>query len=138
MQSQPSPVVETVLLENQISAVVTDAAIDVHRYLGGPGLLEGLYEECLAQELRLRGIAVQRPVDLPFRYKGITIRTPLRIDLLVGNKVIVEVKATEKDSPIYRAQLLTYLRLSGLKLGMLLNFGKRWMSDGMSRVVNGL
>jgi GxxExxY protein len=110
----------------------------VHKYLGGPGLLEGVYEESLCRELLLREIPVQRQVYLPIQYKGAAIGAPLRIDLVVANKVIVEVKATENDSSLYRSQLLTYLRLSNLKLGLLLNFGREKITSGVSRVVNEL
>jgi GxxExxY protein len=126
------------ILENNISGQITDAAIEVHKILGGPGLLEGVYEESLCQELNLRGLNTQRQICLPIQYKGIAIGAPLRLDLLVGGKVIVEVKATENNSPIHKAQLLTYLRLSKLKLGLVLNFGRVRLIDGLTRVVNGL
>ncbi len=115
-----------------------DAAIEVHRILGGPGLLESLYEEALFQELRLRNVSVQSQVNIPVIYKGCTLRNPMRLDLLVDEKVIIEVKATEQEQSIHKAQVLTYLRLTKLKLGLLLNFGQKYLRNGVERVVNNL
>ena len=125
-------------IENILAAQVIDAAIEVHRTLGGPGLLESLYEEALYQELRLRNISVQAQVQVPVLYKGCTLRNPMRLDLLVDSKVVIEVKATEQQQTVHKAQVLTYLRLTGLKLGLLLNFGQKWLRDGIDRVVNDL
>ena len=125
-------------MENELSYKIIGAAIEVQRTLGGPGLLEGIYESCLCQELILRGLKVQRQIPVPVTYKGEIIRAPLLIDILVEEKIIIEVKATEIDNPLYKAQLLTYLRLTGLKLGILINFGKESIKEGISRVVNGL
>lgn len=136
--SRQTSIIDPSIVENRISGVIIEAAIEVHKYLGGPGLLEGVYEESLCRELLLREIPVQRQVYLPIQYKGAAIGAPLRIDLVVANKVIVEVKATENDSSLYRSQLLTYLRLSNLKLGLLLNFGREKITSGVSRVVNEL
>jgi GxxExxY protein len=124
--------------ENQISKVVLDAAIEVHRTLGGPGLLESVYEEALAWELQQRGLSVVRQKRVPITYKGHTLGNPLCLDLLVGGKVIIECKATSNYSPIFESQTLTYLRLTGLKLGLVINFGERLIKDGYHRVVNGL
>ena len=124
--------------ENAISHLVLDAAIEVHRTLGGPGLLESVYEEALAYELEQRGLQVERQKILPIVYKGTTLGTPLRLDLLVNNLVLVECKAAHPYNPIYEAQALTYLRISGLKLGLVINFGERLVKDGIHRVVNGL
>jgi len=124
--------------ENELSRIIYEAAIEVHKVLGGPGLLENVYEEALAEELTLRGITVERQRQVPIPYKGKILKTPLRIDLLAGEKVIVEVKATEQNLPIYNAQLLTYLRLTGLRLGMVVNFGYVLVKNGIQRVVNGL
>lgn len=126
------------LIENRFSALIRDAAIEVHRVLGGPGLLESIYEDALFQELQLRDIPVKRQLRVPVKYKEIAIREPLRLDLLVGNKVIVEVKATEENHALHKAQVLTYLRLTGLKLGLVLNFGQERLIDGYSRIVSGL
>lgn len=125
-------------IENILAAQVIDAAIEVHRTLGGPGLLESLYEESLYQELRLRNISVQAQVQIPVTYKGYTLRNPMRLDLIVDGKVIIEVKATEQEQVVHRAQVLTYLRLTGLKLGLLLNFGQKLLRNGIERVVNDL
>jgi len=124
--------------ENQISQIILDAAIEVHRTLGGPGLLEAVYEEALAWELEQRGLAVERQKPIPITYKGRTLSMPLRLDLLVGAKVIVECKATAEYNPIFEVQTLTYLRLTGLKLGLVVNFGQRLVKLGVHRVVNNL
>jgi len=124
--------------ENEISRVIVDAAIEVHRTLGGPGLLESVYEEALAWELQARGLSVVRQKHVPIMYKGHTLASPLRLDLLVGDKVIVECKATTDYHPIFEVQTLTYLRLSGCKLGLVINFGEKLVKDGIHRVVNGL
>jgi GxxExxY protein len=126
------------MTENEISRVIVDAAIEVHRELGGPGLLESVYEEALAFELEDRGLSVERQQRVPIVYKGRRLAGNLRLDLIVNQKVIVECKATTMDSSIFEAQALTYLRLLDLKLGMVINFGKRRVSQGVRRVVNGL
>jgi GxxExxY protein len=125
-------------MENEISHKIIGAAIEVHRILGGPGLLEGVYESCLCHELALRGLKTERQLAVPVIYKNSVVREPLYIDILVEGIVIVEVKATEKLHPIYEVQLLTYLRLTGRKLGLLVNFGQQYVKDGITRVVNGL
>jgi len=124
--------------ENDISRIILDAAIEVHRTLGGPGLLESVYEEALAWELPQRGLRVERQKAVPIVYKGHTLATPLRLDLLVNGKVVVECKATSDYNPIFEVQTLTYLRLMDLKLGLVINFGERLVKDGVHRVVNGL
>lgn len=124
--------------ENQISKVIVDAAIEVHRTLGGPGLLEGVYQESLAWELTNQGLLVESEKILPIVYKGQTLGTSLRIDLLVNEKVVVECKAASEHHPIFETQVLTYLRLTGLKLGLVINFGEKLVKDGIHRVVNGL
>lgn len=125
-------------IENQLSELIVDAAIEVHRTLGGPGLLESLYEDALYQELKIRNIPVQAQLQIPVSYKSYTLREPMRLDLLVDRKIIIEVKATEKEIAVHKAQVLTYLRLTGLKLGLVLNFGQERIIDGLTRVVNGL
>jgi len=124
------------MTENYISRQVVGAAIEVHRELGGPGLLEGIYEEALAFELESAGLDVKRQKLLPVLYKGVEIKNPLCLDLLVENKVVVEVKAVNTFNPIFAAQLLTYLRLGRYKLGLLLNFGDTYLNNGIHRVVN--
>lgn len=125
-------------LENALSEQIIDAAIEVHRTLGGPGLLESLYEEALYYELQLRHILVESQVLVPVSYKKRILKDPMRMDLLVDRKVIIEVKATDQPHPIHKAQLLTYLRLTGLKLGLVLNFGQGRLIDGIARVANNL
>lgn len=124
--------------ENELSKIIIGVAIEVHRVLGGPGLLEDVYEECLCHELSLRGLQVKRQVKVPVVYKGQSVRKPLVLDMVVDNKVVIEVKATENYNTIYESQLLTYLRLTDLKLGLVVNFGEDRVSDGVHRVVNGL
>jgi len=124
--------------EDEVSYKVIGAAIEVHKTLGGPGLLEGVYESCLCHELKLRDLKIEKQVRVPVTYKGEEVREPLVIDILVEDKIIIEVKATEKESPIHEVQLLTYLRLTGKKLGLLINFGRKSVKEGISRVVNGL
>jgi len=126
------------LIENKLSVSIIDAAIEVHKVLGGPGLLESIYEDALAYELELRNIPVQRQVLVPVLYKGVPIRDALRLDLLVDGRVIVEVKATDTVLKVHSAQVLTYLRLTKHKLGLVLNFGQPLLRNGISRVVNGL
>ncbi|NNE00555.1 MAG: GxxExxY protein [Pirellulaceae bacterium] len=124
--------------ENDISKEVVTAAIEVHRTLGGPGLLESVYEEALAFELKQRGCQVRRQVPSPIRYKSVTLATPLKIDLLVDERVIVECKAVNQYLAIFETQTLTYLRLRNLKLGLVINFGEKVVKDGIHRVVNDL
>lgn len=126
------------MTENEISKIVLDAAIEVHRTLGGPGLLESIYEEALALELPLRGLTVERQCSLPVTYKGVTLATALRLDLIVEGKVVIECKATQHYNEIFEVQTLTYLRIADLKLGLVVNFGERLVKDGFHRVVNGL
>lgn len=125
-------------MENELSKKIIGAAIEVHRALGGPGLLESIYEAALCHELMLQGIKYKRQLAVPVVYKGITIRDPLFIDILVEGEVVVEVKAVEKHHPIYEMQVLTYLRLTDKKLGLVINFGNSRVKDGIFRVVNGL
>lgn len=122
--------------ENQVSAGIVDAAIAVHRTLGGPGLLETVYEEALAYELAERGFDVQRQKLIPISYKGHELGTPLRLDLLIDRMVIVECKATSTYNTIYEAQVLTYLRLTNLRLGLVINFGERLVKNGIHRIIN--
>lgn len=125
-------------IENILAALLVDAAVEVHRTLGGPGLLESLYEEALYEELKLRNVPVQAQVQIPVTYKGCTLRNSMRLDLLVDGRVIIEVKATEQQQAVHKAQVLTYLRLTKLKLGLLLNFGQKLLRNGIERIVNDL
>ena len=124
------------MTENLLSNRIVGAAIEVHRELGGPGLLEAVYEEALTYELKEIGLDVQKQKNLPIIYKGIELERRFVLDLLVENKVVIEVKAVEKFNSVYASQLLTYLRLGGYRLGMLLNFGNTYLKDGIHRVVN--
>jgi GxxExxY protein len=126
------------VVKNLVSGRVIDAAIEVHRVLGGPGLLESVYEEALVYELKKREIEVERQKSVPVRYKDTVLTAPLILDVLVENCVIVECKATTEFNKIFEVQLLTYLRLTGLKLGLVINFGERYVKDGIYRVVNRL
>lgn len=126
------------MTENEISGMVVDAAIEVHRTLGGPGLLESVYEEALAYELQARGLSVERQWSVPIFYKTKRLASDLRCDLLVADRVVVECKATTTHNPIFEAQALTYLRLMELRLALVVNFGQRLVKDGIHRVVNGL
>jgi GxxExxY protein len=126
------------MTENEIARIIVDAAIEVHRELGGPGLLEDVYEEALAEELRLRGLKVERQLPVRINYKGRILSKPLRLDMKIEGLVLVDNKAVTEWNPIFEAQMLTYLRLTGLKLGLVINFGERFVKNGIYRVVNGL
>lgn len=120
---------------NEITGQIVDAAMKVHTKLG-PGLLESAYEACLAYELRGRGLGVDTQVSLPVIYEGVELDAGYRLDLFVESRVIIELKAVEKMIPLYDAQLLSYLKLSGCKAGLLLNFNVERMKDGIKRMVN--
>lgn len=120
---------------NEITGAIVDAAIKVHRVLG-PGLLESTYEVCLVRELSNRNIRVRRQVSLPVIYEGELIEAGYRIDLLVEEEVIVELKSVEKILPIHEAQLLSYLKLSNKKIGLLLNFNMQYLKNGIKRLAN--
>ena len=123
--------------ENEVGKIVLGAALRVHTALG-PGLLESAYEICLAHEIVKQGLSIKQQVLLPVHYDGLELDAGYRLDLLVHNKVIVELKAVEKLLPVHTAQLLSYLKLSQLALGYLLNFNVVHMRDGIKRVVNKL
>lgn len=123
--------------QNAIGTVVLNRAMKVHTS-PGPGLLESVYELCLAHELSGAGLQIKRQTALPVSYDGVEIEGGFRVDLVVEDLLIVEIKAVEEVLPVHRSQLLTYLKLSGLKLGYLLNFNVPHMRDGIKRVVNGL
>ncbi|MBL7173976.1 MAG: GxxExxY protein [Desulfobacteraceae bacterium] len=122
---------------NQLSSKIIGAAIEVHKALG-PGLLESAYEECLSYELGLRYLSLERQKPLASIYKGKKLDCGYRLDLVVEKAIILELKSCEKIEEIHKAQLLTYLKLSGLKLGLLLNFNVPVMRDGIVRIVNNL
>lgn len=125
------------MTENELATVVVDAALKVHRALG-PGLLESVYELVLAHELEQAGLAVQRQLEMPVTYGSVQFDTGFRVDLMVENKLIVELKSLETMSRVHRKQLLTYLRLADKRFGLLINFGAEVLKDGLVRVVNGL
>jgi GxxExxY protein len=125
------------MTENEIGKIIVDAAMTVHRELG-PGLLESVYEVILAYELRQRGLKVDLQIPVPIEFKSIQFEKGFRADMLVEGKVIVELKSVESVTNVYKKILLTYLKLSGKKLGYLLNFGVALMKDGITRTVNGL
>lgn len=120
---------------DSVSSVIIGAAMEVHRALG-PGLLESAYESCLAYELSERGLFVERQKGVPITYKSVEVDAGFRIDLLVDKKIIIELKAVESIAPIHKAQLLTYLKLTGLRVGLLMNFNVNILKQGLHRVVN--
>jgi GxxExxY protein len=125
------------MTENEIATQIVDAAYKVHTNLG-PGLLESVYEAVLAYELEKRGLGVQRQVSIPVTYEGIRFDVGFKADLLVEQRVIVELKSVERSQPVHRKQVLTYIRLADLRLGLLINFGANLIKDGIARLVNQL
>jgi GxxExxY protein len=123
--------------ENDIAQIVVDAAFHVHKETG-PGLLESVYEIILVDELERRGLSVERQVALPIIYKGRVLDEGFRADIIINGKVIIELKSVELVKDVHKKQLLTYLKLSGKKLGLLINFGDSLIKHGITRVVNGL
>lgn len=125
------------MIENEISGAVVDVAYKVHTTLG-PGLLESVYETVMDHELRRRKLRVRRQVMIPVVYEGVVLEEGFRADLIVEDKVIVELKSVEAVHPVHKKQLLTYLRLADKRVGLLINFNVSLIKDGISRVVNGL
>lgn len=125
------------MTENEIAKIVVDAAYSIHKHFG-PGLYETVYEVSLAHELRKRGLAVERQVPISVKYDSITFDEGFRADVVVDDKVILELKSVEQVLRVHKKQLLTYLRLTGKRLGLLINFNEELIKDGISRVVNGL
>ena len=125
------------ITENEIGTIVVESAVHVHQELG-PGLLESVYEIVLTKELQDRGLKAERQVPMPINYKGLQFDEGFRADIVVNDKVILELKSVEQAMPVHRKQVLTYLKLSGCKLGYLLNFGEALMKNGVTRCVNGL
>ena len=124
------------MTENEISKIIIGAAIEVHKQLG-PGLLESTYEICLAYELLQRGLEVKTQLALPVVYKEVKLNAGYRIDILVENKVIIEIKSVDALADIHTAQILTYLKLKEIKLGLLINFNSVKVIDGIKRIING-
>lgn len=121
--------------EDRIAAAIVDSCINIHSALG-PGLLESVYERILARELELRDYSVIRQAPITFTYKGMHFEEGFRADLLVNNLILIELKSVEKVLPVHKKQLLTYLRLTGLRLGFLVNFGEELMKTGIHRIIN--
>jgi GxxExxY protein len=124
------------MTENEIGTIVVDCALRIHKALG-PGLLEVVYEAILARQLEKAGLVIQRQVVVPINFEGVSYDEGFRADIIVGGKVILELKSTEIVHPVHKKQLLTYLKLTGLKLGYLLNFGDELMKNGTTRMING-
>lgn len=125
------------MTENEIANMIMDAAFQIHRELG-PGLLESVYEIILDRKLADMGLVVERQVPVPIRFQEIVFDEGFRADLFVEQKVIIELKSVERLQPVHSKQLLTYLRLTGCRLGLLINFGENLLKDGFKRVANGL
>jgi len=125
------------MTENEIARIIVDAAFKIHKTLG-PGLLESVYQATLNFELQNRGLRVAQQVGLPLQYEGVKLELGFRVDLIVDDKVIIEIKSVEAVVPVHRKQLQTYLRLMDLRLGLLLNFNVELIKDGIQRVVNRL
>jgi len=132
-QDAKTPSEPSVALD-EIASEIVDAAFEVHSTLG-PGLLESVYEVCLAHELKKRGLLVERQKALPVTYDGVRIEAGLRLDLVVNDKIIVEIKAIETLLPVHKAQVLTYLKLSGHEIGLLINFNVPLIKDGIKRII---
>jgi GxxExxY protein len=125
------------MTENSIATLVVDAAFKIHKTLG-PGLLESVYQATLSYELEKRGVSVRQQVGLPVYYEALKLEIGYRVDLIVGDKVIIEIKSVEALALVHRMQLLTYLRLANFRLGLLINFNVERIRNGIYRVVNGL
>jgi GxxExxY protein len=123
--------------ENEIGTMVVNTAIELHRKLG-PGLLENVYEVIFMKSLVKKGLSVQRQVSFPIEFEGERFDVGFRVDLLIEGKVIIELKSVEKIIPVHKKQLLTYLKLSNIKIGYIINFGSEIMKDGIVRIINGI
>ena len=123
------------MTDNELTYEIRGAIFDVYNELG-PGLLESVYEEALAFELKERGLKVERQVEVPIEYKGNELKSPLRLDILIENQIIVELKSVEEMKPVFAKQLLTYLRLLDKRVGLLVNFSSNDMREGIRRIVN--
>jgi GxxExxY protein len=124
-----------VIIEGEKTGLIIGAAIEVHRNLG-PGLLESTYEECLIYELNKLGLSTQRQLELPIIYKGKALESKYRLDILVDNQIIIELKSCKRLEPIHEAQILTYLKMANLSLGLLINFNVQLLKDGIKRLAN--
>lgn len=119
---------------NKVSEAVVDSAFQVHKQMG-PGLLESIYESCLVRELEKKGVSYERQKEIPVFYDGKPLSERFRVDLMVEEKVVVELKAVDSLLPIHQAQVMTYLKLTGVQVGLLINFNVRWLKHGIQRVV---
>jgi GxxExxY protein len=126
--------IDTPETQDPLTGKIIAAAIEVHRHLG-PGLLESVYEDCLCHELKQRSISFQRQVPVPLTYKGLKLESTYRLDVVVEDRVILEIKAVDQMLPVFRAQLLSYLRLAGKKVGLLINFHAPYVAQGIERLV---
>lgn len=124
------------MTENEITGLIVDSALKIHRMIG-PGLLESVYEEIMVIELSRRGLTLERQKPIPITYEGVTLPDPFRADLIVDRRVLLELKSIESLQPIHSKQTLTYLRLSKLHLGLLINFNVPLLRDGIIRLING-
>ena len=122
------------MLDEELTEAIIGACIEVHKHLG-PGLLESAYQQCLCYELTLRGIQFSPEVDLPVVYKGVTLDCAYRMDIVVEGRVLVEIKSIDRPAPIHEAQLISYLKLSGIRVGLLINFNVKVLVDGIIRRV---
>ncbi|MFZ4857263.1 MAG: GxxExxY protein [Desulfuromonadaceae bacterium] len=134
IEPQSNRATEKILRDSELTEIIIGAAIDVHKVLG-PGLLESAYEECFCYELDLRGVFTERQRSLPLMYKGLKLDCGYRMDVVADSRVLIELKSIEKIMPIHEAQLLTYLKLSGLKTGLLFNFNVTVLKEGLRRMV---
>ena len=125
------------MTENEISYQIIGIAMELHRNIG-PGLLESAYENAIAFDLREAGLEVKQQISMPFIYKEVQLEIGYRIDILIENKVLIEIKSVENLAPVHFAQTLTYLKLSGIKLGLLINFNNKLLKNGIHRIVNNL
>ncbi len=125
------------MTENELATMVINASMKIHTRLG-PGLFESVYESILAFELSKMGLSVERQVPIPILWEGMLVDEAFRADLIVEKLLLIELKSTHTDSPVFKKQVITYLKISGLKLGLLINFGQPYLKNGICRLVNGL
>jgi len=134
IEAKSNRTTEKILRDAELTEIIIGAAIDVHKVLG-PGLLESAYEECFSYELDLRGVLTERQKSLPLVYKGLKLDCGYRMDVVADSRVLIELKSIEKIMPIHEAQLLTYMKLSGLRTGLLINFNVTILKEGLRRMV---
>ena len=137
MPPRGAPLLARIMTENELARIVVDVALHVHTSLG-PGLLESVYQKVMAHELRKRGLQVEEEVSLPVTWDNVKMEVGFRVDLFINRRLVVELKSITVVAPVHKKTLLTYLRLTDCRLGLLLNFGEQLMKTGISRVVNRL